>query len=134
MRLLVALALVGHAVMHVGAVSCTLLFVSDPPSIVSATGVGFDAIKVVAIVLTSVTVTGYLLAALAGTGVLVPRAWWRPAVFVASIASAILLVGLFSAAAVPGLLIDGALLWAAAASWQPGANPAGQDARRLAVH
>ncbi len=133
MPLLIALVLIAHAVMHIGAVSCTLLFVSTPPSIVSAMSVDFGAVKAIAILLTSVTVTGYFLAALAGTGVIVPRAWWRPLVVVASIASAILLVGLFSPAAVPGLAIDAALIWAAARTWQARVRLTGPMRRDLAA-
>jgi hypothetical protein len=112
MPLLIALVLVGHAVMHIGAVACVLLFVSTPPSIVTGTGVDLDAINAIAVVLTSVTVAGYLFAALAGAGIVVPRNWRRPLVVAASVASATLLVGLFSLQAVPGLAIDAVLVWA----------------------
>jgi hypothetical protein len=120
MPLLVALVLVGHAVMHIGAVACGLMFASTPPSIVTGTGIALDAVKSIALVFTSVTVAGYLLAALACAGIVVPRSWWRPLVVVASVASAIMLLGLFSVPAVPGLAIDAALVWAVLArSWRP---------------
>jgi hypothetical protein len=120
MPLLIALVLVGHAVMHIGAVACGLLFVPTPPWIVTGTGVDFDAVKAIAVVLTSITVAGYLFAVLAGAGIVVPRSWWRPLVVVASVASATMLVGLFSLSAVPGLAIDAVLVWAVLArSWQP---------------
>jgi hypothetical protein len=120
MPLLIALVLVGHAVMHIGAVACGLLFVSTPPSIVTGTGVDLDALKTIAVVLTSVAVAGYLLAALVAAGIAIPRSWWRPLVVVASFASATMLVGLLSVAAVPGLAIDAVLVWAVLArSWQP---------------
>lgn len=135
MPLLIALVLVGHAAMHIGAVSCGLLFVSTPPSIVTATGVDLDLVKAVAVVLTSITVAGYLLAAMAGTGVLVPKGWWRSLVVVASVASAIMLVGLFSAPAVPGLAIDVVLVWAALArSWQPRPVLGGRQRSGQAAH
>jgi len=120
MPLLIALVLVGHAVMHIGAVACGLLFVSTPPSIVIGTGVDLDAIRAIAVVFTSVTVAGYLVAALAGAGIAVPRSWWRPLVVVASVVSATMLVGLFSVPAVPGLAIDAVLLWATLVrGWRP---------------
>ena len=120
MPLLIALVLAGHAVMHIGAVACGLLFVSTPPSIVTGTGVDLDAVRAIAVAFTSVTVAGYLLAALAGAGIVVPRTWWRPLVVVASAASATVLVGLLSVPAVPGLAIDAVLVWAVLArSWQP---------------
>ncbi len=120
MPLLIALVLVGHGVMHIGAVACGLLFASTPPSIVTGTGVNLDAVKAIAVVFTSVTVAGYLLAALAGAGILVPRSWRRPLVVVASLASATILVGLISLPAVPGLAIDAILVWAVVVpSWQP---------------
>jgi hypothetical protein len=120
MPLLFALVLVGHAVMHIGAVAWGFLFVSTPPWIVTGTGVDFDAAKAIAVVFTSITVAGYLLAVLAGAGIVVPRNWWRPFVVAASLASATMLVGLFSLPAVPGLAIDAVLVWAVLVrSWQP---------------
>jgi hypothetical protein len=120
MPLLIALTLIGHAGMHIGAVACGLLFASTPPSIVTETGVDFDAVKAIAVVLTSVTVAGYLFAAMAGAGIFVPRSWWRPLVVIASVASATMLVALFSLPVVPGLAIDAVLVWAVLArSWQP---------------
>ena len=120
MSVLIALVLVGHALMHVGAVSCGLLFSSTPPWIVTGAGLDLGLVTSSAVVLTSLTVAGYLLAALAAAGVAVPRAWWRPLVVVASIASAVLLAGLFSPAAVPGLVLDAIFVWAVLGrSWQP---------------
>lgn len=135
MPLLIALVLVGHAVMHIGAVACGLLLVSTPPSIVTGTGVDFDALKVIAVVLTSVAVAGYLLAVLAAAGIVIPRNWWSPLVVVASVASATLLVGLLSPAAVPGLAIDAVLVWAVLArSWQPTAILGGRARRAHPAH
>jgi hypothetical protein len=135
MPLLIALVLVGHAVMHIGAVACGLLFVSTPPSIVAGTGVDSEAVKAVAVVLTSVTVAGYLFAALAGIGTVVPRSWWRPLVVVASVASATTLVGLIGLPVVPGLAIDAVLVWAVLArSWQPTPVPAGRERTERTAH
>lgn len=135
MSLLVALVLVGHAVMHIGAVACGLLFASTPPTIVTGTGVSLDAVTAIAVVLTSVAVAGYLSAALAGAGIVVPRHWWRPLVVVAAIASATMLVGLFSVPAVPGLAIDAVLVWAVLArSWQPSPVLGGRERTEHMAH
>ena len=135
MPLLIALVLVGHAVMHIGAVACGLLFVSTPPSIVTGSGVDLDALKTIAVVLTSVAVAGNVLAALAAAGIAIPRNWWRPLVVVASLASATMLVGLLSVAAVPGLAIDAVLAWAVLArSWQPTPSLGGRARRAHTVH
>jgi hypothetical protein len=135
MPLLIALVLVGHAVMHIGAVACGLLFASTPPSIVTGTGVDLDAIKANAVVFTSVTVAGYLLAALACAGILVPRNRRCPLVVAASVASAALLVGLFSLQAVPGLVIDAVLVWAVlAGSSRPAPVTGGLERSERTAH
>jgi hypothetical protein len=135
MPLLIALVLVGRAVMHIGAVACGLLFASTPPSIVTGTGVDVGAIKALAVAFTSVAVAGYLLAALAVAGIGVRRDWWRPLVVVASVASATMLLGLFSLPAVPGLAIDAVLVWAVLArSWQPTSVRGGRERTEHAAH
>jgi hypothetical protein len=135
MPLLIALVLVGHAGMHIGAVACGLLFTSTPPSIVSGTGVDFDAVKAIAVAFTLVAVAGYLFAALGGAGIVVPRTLWRPLVVVASVASATMLVGLFSLPAVPGLAIDAVLLWAVLArSWRPSPVLSGRERTEHTAH
>ena len=121
MQLLVILVLVGHTAMHFGAVFCGPLFESTAPSIAAITGVDAAVVKAIAIVLTSITVAGYLLALLSGRGVLLPRRWWGPLVVVASVASAVVLVGSFEPPAVPGLAIDAVLVAVVLVrSWQPG--------------
>ncbi len=121
--------------MHIGAVACGLLFVSTPPPIVTGSGVDLDAVKAIAVAFTSVAVTGYLLAALAAAGIVVPRNWWRPLVVVASVASATVLVGLLSVPAVPGLAIDAVLVWAVLArSWQPTPVPGGRERTERQAH
>lgn len=120
MSALIALVLVGHALMHVGAVSCGLLFASTPSGIVPGAGLDLALVKASAILLTALTVAGYLLAALATARIAVPRGWWRPLVVVASVASAVLLAALFSPAALPGLALDALLVWAVLGrSWEP---------------
>lgn len=111
MSRLIAIGLVGHAVMHIGAVSCGLLFATGEPWLV--TGAGLDAYLVdsSAILLTSGIVAGFVGAALVETGAIVPRSWRAPLIVVASIASATMLVALFSPPALPGLAIDALLLW-----------------------
>lgn len=113
MSVLIALAFVGHALMHVGAVACGLLFASTPPGMVTAAGLDLGLVKSSAVFLTGLIVAGYLLAALAVVGIALPRGWWRPLVVAASVASAILLVGLFSPLALPGLVLDALLVWGA---------------------
>lgn len=120
MSVLIALVLVGHALMHVGAVSCGLLFSSTPAGIVTGTGLDLGLVRSSAVLLTTLTVAGYLLAALAAVGIAVPRGWWRPLVVVASVASAVLLAGLFSPPALPGLVLDALFVGAVLGrSWQP---------------
>ena len=98
----------------------------------TGTGIDLDAVKAIAVVFTSITVTGYLLAVLAGAGIIVPRNWWRPLVVVASVASATMLVGLFSLSAVPGLVIDAVLVWTVLDRfWQPAAVLAGRTSGTL---
>jgi hypothetical protein len=127
MSRIIPLLLVGHAVMHIGAVSCGLLFATASPWIATGGGADPAMVRAGALVLTTIVVTGYLLAAMAGSGLLVPRTCWRPATTTATVASVILLAALFSPPAVPGLVIDAILLWAVVArSWRPaqGAAPA----------
>jgi hypothetical protein len=119
MSLLVALVLAGHAVMHIGAVACGLLSGSMTPWVVADAGIDLALVKSIAVILASVTVIASLLAALAAAGICVPRTWWRPLASVASAASAVLLIALFSPMAVPGLVIDVVLLWLALVRWQP---------------
>jgi hypothetical protein len=111
MSRLIALGLIGHAIMHVGAVSCGLLFAAREPWLVTGAGIDAGVVDSSAILVTSLIVSGYVMAALAERGVLVARSWRGPLIATASIASAVMLVALFSPPALPGLAIDGLLLW-----------------------
>lgn len=71
-------------------------------------------------VLVVITMAGFLAAALATVGVLVPTAWW-PALVLLSAAASTLLLGLcFSPTLLLGLAIDGALGWlVVSGTWRP---------------
>ena len=110
MSRLIALGMIGHAIMHVGAVSCGLLFAGREPWLVSGTGIDAGMVDSSAILVTSLVVSGYVMAALAESGILVPRNWRVPLIATASIGSAVMLAALFSPPALPGLAIDALLL------------------------
>lgn len=112
MSRLIALGLVGHAVMHVGAVSCGLLFAAREPWLVTGAGIDAALVDSSAVLVTSAVVSGYVMAALAGSGIAVPRRWRASLIATASIGSAAMLAALFTPAALPGLAIDALLLWA----------------------
>jgi hypothetical protein len=111
MSRLIAIGLIGHAVMHIGAVSCGLLFAASEHWLVSGAGLDARLVDSSAILLTSLVVAGFVGAAFAETGVIVPRSWRVPLIVTASTASAVMLAALFSPPALPGLVIDGLLLW-----------------------
>ncbi len=110
MSRLIAIGLVGHAVMHIGAVSCGLLFATGEPWLVTGAGLDADLVDSSALLLTSGIVAGFVGAAFAEAGAIVPRSWRAPLIVVASVASATMLVALFSPPALPGLAIDALLL------------------------
>jgi hypothetical protein len=86
------------------------------------TGGGSDAsqIRMVGWVFIAITVAGFLMAALATVGIVVPVEWWRPMVIVASVASGLTLVTFFDPQLILGIGIDAVLVWAAVAgSWSP---------------
>ena len=111
MSRLIAIGLVGHAVMHIGAVSCGLLFATEEPWLVTGAGLDARLVDSSAILLSSGIVAGFVGAAFAEAGAIVPRSWRAPLIVVASIASAAMLVALFSPPVLPGLVIDALLLW-----------------------
>jgi hypothetical protein len=111
MSRLIALGLVGHSVMHIGALSCGLLFAAREPWLVTGAGIDAGLVDSFAILVTSVVVVGFVGAALAETGSVVPRSWRTPLIAVASVASAVMLAAMFSPPALPGLAIDALLLW-----------------------
>jgi hypothetical protein len=127
MSRLISIGLVGHAVMHVGAVSCGLLFASGEPWLVTGAGLDARLVDSSAILLTSGVVAGFVGAALAEAGVLVPRSWRAPLIVVASTASAVMLAALFSPPVLPGLVIDALLLWSVLGRSLRQAGPARRD-------
>lgn len=119
MSLLLALALLVHGFIHIGYACVPISFAATGPQFVTGAVAG-STIDTVGNALIVVTALGFLLAALATAGVVVPRAWWRPLVVIASIASATVLAFSPSAWTVPGLVIDAALVVAAIGlRWQP---------------
>lgn len=111
MSRLTSIGLVGHSAMHIGAVSCGLLFVAREPWLVTGAGVDAGLVDASAILVTAVVVAGFVGAALAETGIALPRSWRTPLIAIASTASALMLAALFSLPALPGLAIDALLLW-----------------------
>jgi hypothetical protein len=113
MSRLIAIGLIGHAVMHIGAVSCGLLFATGEPWLVTGAGLDARLVDWSAILLTSGVVAGFVGAAFAEAGIIGPRSWRAPLIVVASTASAAMLAALFSPPVLPGLVIDALLLWSA---------------------
>jgi hypothetical protein len=111
MSRLIPIGMVGHSVMHIGAVSCGLLFAAREPWLVTGAGIDAGLVDSSAILVTSVVAVGFVGAALAETGIVVPRGWRSSLIAVASTASAVMLAALFSPLALPGLAIDALLLW-----------------------
>lgn len=126
---LLAALLISHGVVH-------LMFAVPPPAASvggaewpfdmarswAITGAGLDAkpVRIVGVVLVTVVVVGFSLAALSSVGILVPSGWWQPTVAMSAVASAILLVLFFEPQLVLGLGMDAALLWVVAArQWVP---------------
>jgi hypothetical protein len=124
---LIATGLIGHAVMHIGAVSCGLLFAASEPWLVSGAGLDARLVDSSAILLTSVVGAGFVGAAFAETGVIVPRSWRVPLIVTASAASAVMLAALFSPPALPGLVIDALLVWSVLGRSLRQAGPARRD-------
>ena len=120
MSLLIALFLVVHGGIHVGFL-CSRSWPFEPgdPGLVSGLGVASDTAAVVGAVLALVAFLGFLLAGLAAVGLL-PARLWRPLVVAASVASATVLVLFVTPGTLPGLVIDGVLLWAVGVrGWRP---------------
>jgi hypothetical protein len=84
-------------------------------------GLATSPVRKVGLVLMTVTVAGFMLAALATVGLLIPSEWWPSLVLVASIASVLLLGLFFQPGLLLGLAVDAVLLWLViAAAWRPG--------------
>lgn len=70
--------------------------------------------RTVALVLAGLAAVGYVLA---GGALLADASWWSPAAVVASAMSLVLLIGYFHPWLSFGVLLDGAIIWAAVAGW-----------------
>jgi hypothetical protein len=120
MPLLLALFFIVHGGVHIGYL-CSRSWPFEPrdPWLVTALGVPPAVVATACAALVLATFIGFLVAALAGVGLL-PRALWRPAMLVGSVASAVALVVLITPGTVPGLVIDCVVLWAVLArGWRP---------------
>lgn len=124
---LLAAFLAAHGLLH-------LLFVAPAPAEASTTwafdasrswvtvrvGPNPDALRAVGLMLVSLTVAAFAVAALSTVGWLVPTDWWRPAVSVSSVLSMVVLGLYFNPQLVVGLGIDAVLLWVASTgAWSP---------------
>jgi hypothetical protein len=127
-RFLLAAFLLGHAAIHTGFLSPRPpATVSGPPwpfaldSSWALTAVGIDApvTRLLGMALVVTTLGGFVLAAVAGLGVL-PASVWPGAAAVGAIASMALLLLFFHPWLILGLAIDVVLLWAVlVARWVP---------------
>ena len=130
---LVAAFLVGHGLIHLG-------FATPAPAAAPTDGIdypfdlgrswlvgaGLEAplVKAIGVALVAIVTIGFAVAALAAVGWLVPGGWWTPAVVVASVASALLLLVGLSPTLVLGFAIDAVLLWLVLAqAWTPTPTP-----------
>jgi hypothetical protein len=119
MSILLALFLVVHASIHIGYICGPAWpFVATDPWLVTLLGANPDEVRSVGIALVLVTLVAFVLAAVAGTGLV--RYLWKPLVVVASVASAIVLLLFITPWTLPGLAIDAVLLWATLVwGWRP---------------
>jgi hypothetical protein len=86
----------------------------------SGAGLGTDPVRIVGTVLVIAVAAAFVVSGLATAGVVVPTSWWRSAVAVAAVLSAVMLAVYFDPQLVLGLAIDGALLWlVVTAAWTP---------------
>ena len=119
MSILLALFLVVHASIHIGYICGPAWpFVATDPWLVTLLGANPDEVRSVGIALVLVTLVAFVLAAMAGMGLV--RSLWKPLVVVASVASAIVLLLFITPWTLPGLAIDAVLLWATLVwGWRP---------------
>jgi hypothetical protein len=120
MSLLLALFLVVHGGIHIGYVcGKSWPFEAADPWLVSGLGVAPDTVAGIGGTLALVAFSGFLLAGLVAVGLL-PARLWRPLVVAASAASAVMLVLFVTPATLPGLVVDGLLIWAVGVrGWRP---------------
>lgn len=127
-QLLIAAFLLAHGAIHASFVAPRPPATAGGPAwpfelqrswILTPLGVGPDAARTLGLALVAVTVGGFALAAIAGTG-LIPVSLFGPTIVVGAVASATLLLTFFHPWLVLGLVIDAGLLWAAlVAGWVP---------------
>jgi hypothetical protein len=129
--LLVAIFLLGHAVIHVGFIAPPPPATADGPAwpfatrrswLVTRLGVDPALVRRLAFALVAVTIAGYALAALTALGIL-PIAIWPAAITIGSVASLGLLAACFHPWLLLGVVIDAALLWSSlVVGWKPGVD------------
>lgn len=119
MSLLFALFLVVHGSIPIGYICGPAWpFAAADPWAVTLLGASPDGVRAVGIGLVLLSFFGYLLAAVAATGV--ARALLPLLIVVASVASAAVLIMFATVWTLPGLAIDAVLLWAALVrGWRP---------------
>jgi hypothetical protein len=129
---LFAIFLAGHGLVHImfavprpaGAATTSggtqYPFDASQSWLVRRAGVDVKAVRPLVLALVVVTMIGYVLAAMATVGFIVPESTWTALVTFSTLASAALLLIEVSPALVIGIGIDAALLWLVfVASWTP---------------
>ena len=129
MRLVLAVFLAAHALIHVSYLMPAPPRTADGPEWPFAfgrswlvTGLGVDPalVRSIGMALVILTVASLVAAALSTLGWVMPEAWWPTLVSMGALISALTLAVFFHPWLVLGLVIDGALLWAALVSrWLP---------------
>jgi hypothetical protein len=83
-------------------------------------GLDVNLVRMIGVAFIGVVVVGFMLAALATVGVVVPSGAWPALVSFSAVASAVMLVLFFTPQLLLGLAIDAVLVWVAlAAVWTP---------------
>ena len=91
--------------------------------LVTRLGVDVSVVRPVGMAVMAVTFVGFLLAALATVGLVVPTSWWGGLVVGAAAGSIVLMSIFFSPSLVLGVAIDVVLVWVVVASlWSPVAS------------
>ncbi|HYM83703.1 MAG TPA: hypothetical protein VEY67_06105 [Candidatus Dormibacteraeota bacterium] len=112
MTVLLALFLLVHGGVHIGYVcSRSWPFEAADPWLVTGLGASAGATQTTGTILALVAFFAFLFAAGSTVGLL-PRRAWRWLVGAGAIASALMLVGFATPWTLPGLAVDGGLLWA----------------------
>jgi hypothetical protein len=117
--------LAAHGLIHLGYITPAPADPKYPFSLSKSwliTSIGLDepAARVLGIVLSVLTVTGFALTGLAATGIIIPQAWWQPLTVASAFASLLLLLLFWHTWLILGVVIDLALLIALLwLRWQP---------------